>query len=58
MVNSKDGVQLDKSCRDCANFEQTTESAGTCRIESRTEQTTKLVDFISCFFFRNREGAT
>jgi len=58
VTKSNEGrIRLDKSCRDCANFEQATESSGTCRVESRLEQTMKLVDFIACFFFKDRTGA-
>lgn len=53
MTNNKD-IKLDKSCRDCSNFEQTSESVGACRVESRPEQVMKQVNFISCRFFKPR----
>ena len=49
-------VRLDKSCTDCANFSAQAESIGTCQIESRPEQKQKQVNFISCFFFVDRDA--
>lgn len=50
--NSDNKIPLDKSCRDCANFEQASESVGKCRVEARPGQEMKSVDFIACRFFR------
>jgi hypothetical protein len=47
MTNNKE-IRLDESCRDCSNFEHTSESVGACRVESRPEQVMKQVNFISC----------
>lgn len=49
-------VRLDKSCTDCANFRAQAESIGECQIESRPEQRQKQVNFISCFFFVDRNA--
>ena len=49
---NSNGIQLDRSCRNCANFKPVTESGGDCSIESRRDQKMKQYNFISCFFFK------
>jgi recombinational DNA repair protein RecR len=49
-------IRLDKSCRDCVNFTQTSDSSGKCIAEYRDDDAIKLVDNIACFFFKARFG--